>query len=80
MLLIFRVRNTTPTVPQILQISRSHLKILGSIRVTQKTNKYRRQRIEFGHPGCEHPQTYPEDGNSRFLEDAGKHMDEYKAF
>jgi hypothetical protein len=26
------------------------------------------------------PQTYPEDGNSRFLEDAGKHMEEYKAF
>jgi len=80
MLLIFRVRNPNPTVPQILQMSRSHLKILGSTRVTQKTNKYRRQRTEFDHPGCGDPQTYPEDGNNRFLEDAGKHMEEYKTF
>jgi hypothetical protein len=59
---------------------RRNLKILGSRRVTQKTNKHRRQRIEFGHPGCGHPQIYPEDGKSRFLEHAGQHVEEYKAF
>lgn len=36
--------------------------------------------MEFSHPGCRQPQNYLEDGNSWFLEDAGKHMEEHKAF